>query len=86
MPSRDGLDEAVETALTQLIEAIYQRSEALAHDVSAAEYSKLDSQVSEAEELWKTARQRLVAARQRGANEPGTSSRFRGLPAKSRSV
>jgi hypothetical protein len=86
MPSDDGLEEAAELALTQLIEAIYQRSEALAHDVSAEEYSLLDRKVSESDESWKLARQRLRMARQTGVDQPERTSRLAGLPVRFRSA
>ena len=71
MPADEILEEAVEFALTELIDAIYQRCEALSHNVSVEEYGRLDRRVAEAEESWKSARRCLLNARSAGVDRPG---------------
>ena len=50
------MDQAVEAALSELIEAIYKRSEALARNTTPDELDGLDKRVSKAEESWKRAK------------------------------
>jgi hypothetical protein len=62
--SGEMLEVAVEAALAQLIEAIYQRSDALARNAPPAEFARLDAGVSKTEEAWKRAKQSLALQRQ----------------------
>jgi hypothetical protein len=65
MPPPDKVDDAVESALKRLVEAIYARSEALGQNVPVAEYAKLNARVEFAEQEWKLARSRSLQTRPR---------------------
>ena len=62
MDSRDRLDQAVEAALSELIEAIYHRSDALARNTSPRELAELDRRVADAEERWRKAKEAIHVA------------------------